>query len=76
VTESGTVIEPNDPNWDRMQATAQAAKEDPMAWVSMHDIYGEVGRSPVFAQAFAHALATLWETGTRETLTRYLAGAL
>ena len=76
VTESGAVIEPNDPTWDRMQTTARAAKEDPMAWLSMHDIYGEVGRSPVFAEAFAHALATLWERGTRETLTRYLAGAL
>ncbi|TPL33220.1 mannitol dehydrogenase family protein [Mesorhizobium sp. B2-4-6] len=73
-TDSGAVIEPNDPSWDRMQATAKAAKDDPKAWLAMEDIYGDVGRSPVFADAFAHALKALWANGARETLTRYLAG--
>ena len=73
-TDSGAVIEPNDPNWDRMQATAKKAKDDPAAWLAMEDIYGEVGRSPVFRTAFSHALDALWANGTRETLTRYLAG--
>lgn len=75
-TDSGAAIEPNDPNWERMQATAKAAKDDPQAWLGMEDIYGEVGRSPIFAAAFAHGLRTLWSVGTRETLTRYLDGAL
>lgn len=73
-TDSGAVIEPNDPNWERMQATAKAAKDDPSAWLAMEDIYGEVGRSAAFAGAFAHALGALWKDGTRATLTRYLAG--
>ena len=73
-TDSGAAIEPNDPNWARMQATAAAAKDDPAAWLAMDDIYGEVGRSEVFASAFAHALAALWAHGARTTLTRYLAG--
>ncbi|MGB5799861.1 MAG: mannitol dehydrogenase family protein, partial [Mesorhizobium sp.] len=55
-TDSGAVIEPNDPNWERMQATARASKDDPAAWLAMEDIYGDVGRSPVFAAVFAHAL--------------------
>ncbi|MDX8444634.1 mannitol dehydrogenase family protein [Mesorhizobium captivum] len=75
-TDSGAVIEPNDPSWDRMQATAKAAKAKPGAWLAMDDIYGDVGRSPVFTQAFAHALDVLWANGARETLTRYLAGKL
>ena len=29
-TDSGAVIEPNDPSWDRLQATAKAAKDDPV----------------------------------------------
>ena len=41
------MIEPNDPNWDRLQATAKAAKDDPAAWLAMDDIYGDVGTSPV-----------------------------
>ena len=75
-TDSGAVIEPNDPNWDRMTATAKNAKADPMAWLAMEDIYGDVGRSPDFRARFAHALSELWARGTRETLTRYLAGQL
>ena len=42
----------------------------------MEDIYGEAGRPQTFAEKFAHALKTLWEVGTRETLTRYLHGTL
>jgi len=72
ITDSGAVIEPNDPNWDRMQATARKAKDDPAAWLAMEDIYGDVGRSAVFASAFSDALRALWADGTRATLTRYL----
>ncbi|MGN6469690.1 MAG: mannitol dehydrogenase family protein [Rhizobiaceae bacterium] len=75
-TDSGAVIEPNDPDWDRMQKTARAAKEDPSAWLAMSDIYGEVGRSEAFAGVFAHCLETLWAKGTRQTLKAYLAGTL
>jgi mannitol 2-dehydrogenase len=73
-TDSGAVIEPNDPNWDRMTATAKAAKHNPRAWLDMADIYGEVGRSAVFAEAFAKALRALWAEGARAVLTRYIGG--
>lgn len=72
MTDSGAVIEPNDPNWDRMTATAKAAKDDPGAWLAMDDIYGDVGKSPVFAQAFAKALNCLWANGTKATLAAYI----
>jgi mannitol 2-dehydrogenase len=73
-TDSGAVTEPNDPNWDRLQATARKAKDDPGAWLAMADIYGDVGRSRVFADEFSRSLSALWSNGTRETLTRYVAG--
>ncbi|RWO21290.1 mannitol dehydrogenase family protein [Mesorhizobium sp.] len=75
-TDSGAVIEPNDPSWDRLQTTARAAKAAPAAWLAMEDIYGEVGRSTPFVEAFAKALEALWADGARSTLTRYLAGNL
>jgi mannitol 2-dehydrogenase len=75
-TDSGATIEPNDPNWERLQGVATLARHDAVAWLGMADIYGEVGRSPLFARRFGHALEVLWETGTKGTLTRYLAGAL
>ncbi|MGN6551562.1 MAG: mannitol dehydrogenase family protein [Pararhizobium sp.] len=75
-TDSGKEIAPNDPNWDRLQKHARAAKDDPMAFLAMDDIFGEVGRSETFRKGFAHALETLWQAGTEETLKRYLAGTL
>jgi mannitol 2-dehydrogenase len=72
-TDSGAIIEPNDPNWDRLQTTARAAAADATAWLAMEDIYGDVGRNAQFADAFAAHLKTLWEVGTRETLKRFLA---
>ena len=74
-TDSGTPIAPNDPTaWDRLQTVAKAAKSDPSAWLAMHDIYGDTAKSPALQTAFATALNALWKNGTKETLTRYIAG--
>ncbi|HEV7346123.1 MAG TPA: mannitol dehydrogenase family protein [Devosia sp.] len=75
-TDSGAVIEPNDPNWDRLTAQARLAKDDPSAWLAMADIYGDLARHPSFVAAFANALTTLWKNGTRATLERYLSDSL
>ncbi|WP_299908125.1 mannitol dehydrogenase family protein [uncultured Paracoccus sp.] len=73
-TESGAVIEPNDPSWDRLTETAKAAKDDPSVWLGMADIYGATGRDPRFAEAFGNWLNALWRDGTAATLRRYLGG--
>ncbi|WP_316355893.1 mannitol dehydrogenase family protein [Devosia sp.] len=75
-TDSGAVIEPNDPSWDRLTAQAHLAKADPKAWLAMADIYGDLARHPTFTAAFTHALTTLWDIGTKATLERYLADKL
>lgn len=72
VTDSGAVIAPNDPNWDRLTATANRAKDDPSVWLAMADIYAGTGRTPAFADAFARWLALLWRDGTAATLKGYL----
>jgi mannitol 2-dehydrogenase len=71
-TDSGAVTEPNDPNWERLQAQARAAKADPLAWLAMRDIYGRTAEAPAFRDAFAAHLAALWADGTEATLQRYL----
>ena len=73
-TESGAVIEPNDPNWDRLQAMSRKAKTDPAAWLGMADVYGDTAKSPVFQAAFAKWLGALWRQGTVATLTQYISG--
>ncbi len=73
-TDSGAVIAPNDPNWDRLQAAAQAARTRPAAWLEMAEIYGETGRDPRVQAAFAAALSALWARGSRAVIADYLAG--
>lgn len=71
-TDSGQVIEPNDPVWDRLQALSHKAKDDPVQWMTMDDIYGDVGRSDVMRAEFAAALNSLWTNGTAATLKSYI----
>ncbi len=72
VTDSGVLVEPNDPNWDRLQAAARAAKADPMVWLGMRDIYGRTAEAPAFRDAFGRALGALWAEGTAATLARFI----
>ncbi|BCP52249.1 mannitol 2-dehydrogenase [Kaistia sp. 32K] len=70
--DSGKAIALNDPNADRLHAAALKAKDDPDAFLVFDDIFGEVTKSELFRSRFAHALKTLWEKGSRETLQLYL----
>ncbi|MCT7378192.1 mannitol dehydrogenase family protein [Chelativorans salis] len=71
-TENGKEIAPNDPAWDRLRAQALKARDDPLAWLEMEDIYGGVAQADVFRKAFAGALAALWRDGTEKVLACYL----
>ena len=72
VSDSGAVIAPNDPNWDRLTGVAQAARQDPSLWLAMEDIYGATGRDPAVVGAFAAALRDLWDRGTAAVLTDFI----
>ena len=71
-TDSGAVIEPNDPSWDRLTAQSRLARDNPSQWLAMADIYGDLAQNAAFAAAFATALNALWAHGTRHTLDLYL----
>ena len=75
-TESGKPIAPNDPNWERIQAAAKAARGDPKAFLAMRDIFGRLADDPAYVAAFSRALSLLWSQGVRKTLDDYLAGSL
>lgn len=75
-TDSGAVIEPNDPNWDRLTAQSKKARENPAAWLEMTDIYGDLAKAPSFITAFTKSLNSLWTQGTKATLEAYLADRL
>lgn len=71
-SDSGKFIEPNDPNWERLQATARRAQASPGDWLAMKDIYGGLAGHGAFARAFAEALASLNERGTARTLEAFV----
>ncbi len=75
-SDSGKAIVFNDASAERLQAAALKAKTDPDAFLALSDIFGDVGRSDLFRRRFAHALATLWDKGTRQTLKLYIEGKL
>lgn len=74
-TDSGAPIEPNDPDWPRLQALAREAKAEPRAWLGMRDIFADLGTNAQYVDAFSRALAAIYRDGTRATLARYLAGS-
>jgi mannitol 2-dehydrogenase len=75
-SDSGKLIPPNDPNWDRLTAQAKKARANPAAWLEMTDIFGTLSADPRYVAAFTTALAALWADGTAATLKRYIAGTL
>jgi mannitol 2-dehydrogenase len=72
VSDSGKIIEPNDPVWDRLQDLSRKAKDDPLQWLSMDDIYGDVAKDEGFRAAFSGWLNMLWREGTAKTLENYI----
>ena len=75
-TESGKKTAPNDPSWTRLQQAAQQARDNPLAFLAMRDIFGEAAQHPVYRAAFSGAVSKLWTQGVRMTLADYLAGRL
>ena len=69
--EDGSVIAPNDPLWDDLQAHARAAKERPEAWLEQDRIYGDLAKSTPFREAFTKWLDLIWSQGCNAALRAY-----
>lgn len=70
--EDGTEIEPNDPQWDSLNAAANAARQQPMAWLQQTQFYGDLADEPRFADAFERWLTLIWSSGTKAALRNYV----
>tara|TARA_B100000900_G_scaffold51453_1_gene37886 strand:- start:135 stop:1631 length:1497 start_codon:yes stop_codon:yes gene_type:complete len=70
--EDGTLIQPNDPFWDELQASAKAARSNPGAWLEMKQIYGNLAREPQFAKSFKTWLDIIWDQGLDKAIEIYL----
>ncbi len=72
-SESGAVIAPNDPNWDRLVVRANEAANRPQAWLEMAEVYGDLGQNAAIATGFAKALHDVQARGSRAVIADYLA---
>ncbi|MDW4498884.1 mannitol dehydrogenase family protein [Sulfitobacter sp. D35] len=72
--EDGSTIEPNDPDWDALQAAARAARDNPQAWLEQRHFYGALADDDRFAAAFARWLGRIWSGGTEAALRDYVEG--
>lgn len=74
ISENGTEIAPNDPNWSHLQHCARLARSNPAAWLSMREIYGDLGDYEAVSDGFTKALNTIWIKGSQQVIAEYLNG--
>ncbi len=67
-TETGKDITAGDPDWARLSGLAAKAKSEPLAWLAMEDVYGDVAQSVQFQKAFSRSLSDIWSKGTARAL--------
>ena len=72
--ENLTIIEPNDPLWNELQAKAREARKTPSVWLEMRQIYGDLSDEPRFADSFVFWLEMIWSKGLEKTISTYLDG--
>lgn len=72
--EDGSIIEPNDPHWDKLMANAKAAKDTPSVWLEQQQFYGDLGQEQLFGENFARWLNLIWAKGTTAAIRTYLEG--
>ena len=71
-SESGKPIFLDNYNSERLRKTAQEARWNPNVFLGLQDIFGDLGRHPVFRERFSEALESLWSDGVEKTLESYL----
>jgi mannitol 2-dehydrogenase len=76
VSASGRAIEISDPNVDRLREAANAAERDPMAFLSLKDVFGRLRDHDFFRRRFATGLTSLHHNGVEATLRAYVDGSL
>ncbi|KAA2242327.1 mannitol dehydrogenase family protein [Salinarimonas soli] len=71
-TDAGEPLAVEDARAERLRAAAWAARNDPRAFLSLREVFGDLEEAPPFRAAFGQALGGLWRDGVRATLARYV----
>ena len=73
VDEKGDPIDVRDNDKERVMATAQESKGDPLAFLRMEDYFGDLASDERFTSVYSTHLASLREHGARATLEAFMA---
>tara|TARA_B100000900_G_scaffold237789_1_gene201919 strand:- start:1974 stop:3467 length:1494 start_codon:yes stop_codon:yes gene_type:complete len=70
--EDGSVVEPNDPVWAKLNKIAIEAKDNPILWLEQKEIYESLSDSYLFAESFTFWLNELYLNGVQKSIQKYL----
>jgi mannitol 2-dehydrogenase len=70
--EDGSIIEPNDPHWEKINICAKQSRDNPLKWLEQLEIYGDTSKDKKFCDSFAKWLNMIYERGVENTLNEYL----
>ena len=65
-------MQPEDSQADRLRTLAERSKTEPLAFLELQDVFGDLSESKAFQQSFRNSLQHLWQHGTANTLQSYL----
>ena len=72
--EDGTMVEPNDPVWAKLNDAAMGAQSDPQIWLDQREFYGDLAENEQFSESFARWLRKIYGDGAKAALKSYLEG--
>ena len=70
--EDGTNIEPNDPQWSKLNSIAKQSKNKPEEWLKQSEVYGDLFQKTQFANSFTYWLTELYKNGVEQTINKYI----
>ena len=56
---------------DKLKELALEAKTNPIVFIQMEDIYGNLAQNEYFANTFSKFLNSIWENGVENTVINY-----
>jgi len=71
-SKSGKSIFLEDNNSEKLRKTSLEARGNPLVFLEMKDIFGDLGEHPVLRERFSDALDSIWSDGVEKTIESYL----
>ena len=71
VREDNSMIENNDPIWEILNTYAIEAKKNPLKWLDIKEVYGNLDHDQSFKEFFINWFNSLEELGVEKTIIKY-----